>query len=171
MIMLASLSVVHAIHGVTGLKAEIKWPNDILLNCKKVSGILIENDVLGKTANTIIGIGIDVNLRVADFPEIRDIATSLAEELGEDVSRLKLIQSLLVEMESLYMNLQDTFRRDLFEEWRENLVTLGKQVRVTGTDAVYEGIAESVAEDGSLLLRESDGNLRRIVAGDVTLRD
>lgn len=169
LIMLASLAVAHAIKGVTGLEPEIKWPNDILIKGKKVSGILIENDVVGNRVDyTIIGIGIDVNLRVADFPEIRDIATSLAEELGEEVSRLKLIRYLLVEVENLYLAV--SAGGSLYEEWRDNLVTLGKQVRVNGEDAAYEGIAEAVSEDGSLLLREPNGSLRKIVAGDVTLQ-
>lgn len=168
LIMLASLAVVHTIRGVTGLKAEIKWPNDVLINGKKVSGILIENDVLGSKVASIVGIGIDVNLRLADFPEIQGIATSLAEELGKEVSRLKLISYLLVEMENLYLALSDG--RSLYEEWRDNLATLGKHVRVTAQDAVYEGIAESVAKDGSLLLRETNGNVNRIFVGDVTLR-
>ncbi|MBI2850129.1 MAG: biotin--[acetyl-CoA-carboxylase] ligase [Chloroflexi bacterium] len=175
LIMLASLAVVHGIEAVTGLKPQIKWPNDILVNGKKIAGILIENDVLGNRVTTIIGIGIDVNLRLADFPEIQAIATSLSDKLGHEVSRLKVIRALLVEMERLYLPLSAGGSQTrpyfaLFDEWRDNLVTLGKKVRVTAEDATYEGIAESVDTDGSLLLRRPDGTLTRVVAGDVTLR-
>jgi len=170
LIMLASLAVVRSIESVTGLKPQIKWPNDVLLNGKKVSGILIENDFLGdKVAYSIIGIGIDVNLKLADFPEIQPIATSLSDELGKEVSRLKLIRHLLVEMENLYLGLSSG--GSLYEEWRDNLVTLGKIVRATTDDAVYDGMAESVDRDGSLLLRRRDGTSVKIVAGDVTLRE
>ena len=170
LIMLASLAVVRSIVSVTGLKPQIKWPNDVLLNGKKVSGILIENDFLGdKVAYSIIGIGIDVNLKLADFPEIQPIATSLSDESGKEVSRLKLIRYLLVEMENLYLGL--SAGGSLYEEWRDNLVTLGKVVRATTDDAVYDGIAESVDRDGSLLLRRRDGTSVKIVAGDVTLRE
>ena len=170
LIMLASLAVVRSIESVTGLKPQIKWPNDVLLNGKKVSGILIENDFLGdKVAYSIIGIGIDVNLKLADFPEIQPIATSLSDELGKEVSRLKLIRHLLVEMENLYLGL--SAGGSLYEEWRDNLVTLGKIVRATTDDAVYDGMAESVDRDGSLLLRRRDGTSVKIVAGDVTLRE
>ncbi len=170
MIMLASLAVAHSIEDVTGLKTQIKWPNDILINGKKVCGILIENEFLGNTLTAaIIGIGIDVNLRLADYPEIQSIATSLSDEFGREVSRLNLIRSLLVEMERLYLTLSTG--GSLFDEWRDSLVTLGKKVRVTGADTVYEGIAESVDRDGSLLLMGRDGKLTRIVAGDVTLRE
>jgi BirA family biotin operon repressor/biotin-[acetyl-CoA-carboxylase] ligase len=169
LIMLASLAVVKSIESLTGLKAQIKWPNDILINGKKVCGILIENVIQGKTVAAIIGIGIDVNLWLADYPEIQSIATSLSDELGSEVSRLKLIRSLLVEMESLYLTL--SAGGSLFDEWRDSLVTLGKKVRVSGMDTSYEGIAESVDRDGSLLIRGTDGKLTRVVAGDVTLRE
>ena len=152
------------------MKSQIKWPNDVLINGRKVCGILIESDVQGSTVNyTIIGIGINVNLRLADFPDILPIATSLSHELGRDVSRLRVIRCLLVEIERLYLTLSSG--RSIYQEWRDSLVTLGKKVRVKSGETVYEGIAESVATDGGLLLRGSDGSLSKIVVGDVTLRD
>ncbi|MFC2034561.1 biotin--[acetyl-CoA-carboxylase] ligase [Chloroflexota bacterium] len=170
LIMLASLAVVHSIEAVTGLKSQVKWPNDILINNRKVSGILIESDVQVNVVNyIIIGIGINVNLRLADFPEILPIATSLSNELGREVSRLSIIRYLLVEMERLYLTL--SAGGSVYEEWRDNLITLGQEVRVKTGEATYEGIAESVARDGSLLLRSLDGRFTKIIAGDVTLRD
>jgi BirA family biotin operon repressor/biotin-[acetyl-CoA-carboxylase] ligase len=169
LIMVASLAAVHCIEKVTGLKAQIKWPNDVLVNKKKVCGILIESDVRGNTVDySIIGIGINVNLRLADFPEISPAATSLSHELGRDVSRLDVIRCLLVETERLYLALPAG--ESVYQEWRDKLVTLGKRVQVRSGEATYKGIAESVASDGSLLLRQSDGSLIKIVAGDVTLR-
>jgi len=169
LIMVASLAAVHCIEKVTGLKAQIKWPNDVLVNKKKVCGILIESDVRGNTVDySIIGIGINVNLRLSDFPEISPTATSLSHELGRSVSRLDMIRCLLVETERLYLALPAG--ESVYQEWRDKLVTLGKRVQVRSGDATYKGIAESVASDGSLLLRQSDGSLIKIVAGDVTLR-
>jgi len=170
LIMLASLAVVHSIEAATGLKSRIKWPNDVLISDRKVCGILIESDVRVNTVNyTVIGIGINVNLKLADFPEILPIATSLSHELGRGVSRLSVIRCLLVEVERLYLALSTG--GSIYQEWRDSLVTLGKRVRARSGETIYEGVAESVAEDGSLLLRGSDGSLTRIVAGDVTLRD
>ena len=117
----------------------------------------------------ITGIGINVNLRVSDFPEILRIATSLSDELGRDVSRLDIIQHLLVEVEKLYLALRAG--ESIYEEWRDSLVTLGRKVQVKTGKTTYRGIAESVATDGSLLLRRSDGSLTKIVAGDITIRD
>ena len=149
LIMLASLAVVHSIEAVTGLKSQIKWPNDVLINDRKVCGILIESDVQGNTVNyTIIGIGINVNLRLADFPEILSIATSLGDELGRDVSRLSVIRCLLVEIERLYLAL--SAGGSVYEEWRDSLVTLGKRVRATTGETIYEGVAECLWVGGRL---------------------
>ena len=169
LIMLASLAVVRSIEAVTALKPQVKWPNDVLINTKKVSGILIESEMRGDAVDyAVIGIGVNVNLRILDFPEIVPTATSLSDELARDVSRLDLIRRLLVEIETLYLALLS--KGPIYEAWRDSLVTLGKEVRVESGDATYDGMAESVARDGSLLLRRPDGSLSRIVAGDVTLR-
>ena len=170
LIMVASLAVAHCIEQVTGLKSQIKWPNDVLVNSKKVCGILIESDVKGNSVDyAIIGVGINVNLRLSDFPEISSTATSLSHELGEEVSRLDMIRCLLVETERLYLALPAG--ESVYQEWRNNLATLGKKVQVKSGETTYKGIAESVASDGSLLLRQPDGSLTKIVAGDVTLRE
>lgn len=169
-VMLTSLAVTHSIATTTGLKPQLKWPNDVLLNGRKVCGILIESDLRGNKANYIvIGIGINVNLRLADFPELLPIATSLSDELGEDVSRLNLVRHLLAEMETMYLALRKG--TSVYEEWRDSLVTLGRKVRVKSNESTYEGIADSVGRDGSLLVRGSDGSLTRVFAGDVTLHD
>jgi len=170
LIMVASLGVVHCLEKVAGLKPEIKWPNDVLINQKKVCGILIESEVKGKRADyAIIGIGINVNLKPSAFPQISPTATSLSQELGRDISQLDMIRCLLAEIESLYLALPSGDA--VYKQWRDNLATLGKRVRVSSEETTYEGIAESVASDGSLLLRQPDSSLTKIVAGDVTLRD
>jgi BirA family biotin operon repressor/biotin-[acetyl-CoA-carboxylase] ligase len=169
LIMVASLAVVHCIEKVSGLAAQIKWPNDVLVNGKKVCGILIESDVRGKTVDyAVIGIGLNVNLNPSDFPEIAATATSLSSELGRELNLPEVIGCLLLEAERLYLALPEGDA--VFEEWRQRLVTLGQEVEVSSGSTVYKGRAESVASDGSLLLRQPDGNLVKIVAGDVSLR-
>lgn len=167
LIMIASLAVMHSIRAVTGLEPQIKWPNDVLANGKKVCGILVENDLKGKKVEyAVIGIGINVNIKVAEFSEIEPVATSLSDELGREVSRRDVLRRLLVELDRLYLQADET----VFEEWRDNLVTLGKPVRVETGGRIYEGMAESVARDGSLTLRLTNGAMMTVVAGDVTLR-
>ncbi len=170
LIMVASLAVARSIRAVTGLKPQIKWPNDVLLNGKKVSGILIENGICGNTISyAVIGIGVNVNLNCSGIPEISQIATSLSDETGKPVSRLAIIRNMLTEMEKLYTSLNS--QNTVFEEWRDSLITLGKRVKATSADTVYEGIAESVAPDGILSIRTGNGEVVRVVAGDVTLRE
>jgi BirA family biotin operon repressor/biotin-[acetyl-CoA-carboxylase] ligase len=169
LIMVASLAVARSIEAVTGLKPRLKWPNDVLVNDRKVSGILVESEVWGSSVDyAVIGIGVNVNFRVADFPEIPPTATSLSDELGRRVSLPGLARRLLVELEGCYLAL--LAGASFYEEWRDSLVTLGKEVVVESGGATQVGIAQSVARDGSLLLRHPDGSLSRIVAGEVTLR-
>ena len=169
-IMVASLAVVYSIETITGLKLQLKWPNDVLINGKKVCGILIESRVKGDRVDySIIGIGININLRLSDFPELSSTATSLSDELGRDVSRIDVIRRLLVDVERLYLAVLSG--GSIYEEWRDRLVTLGRSVQVRWGKTMYEGIAESVARDGSLLLRCPDESLTKIVAGDVILRN
>ena len=168
LIMVASLAVVHTIAVITGLRPQIKWPNDVLINGKKVCGILIESGVRDSSIDyAIIGIGINVNLKTTDFTEISLPTTSLSDELRRDVSRLEIIRRLLVEFEKLYLVVQSG--ETVYQEWRDSLNTLGKRVHARSGNKVYEGIAESVDEDGSLMLRCSDGKLKKFTSGDITL--
>jgi len=170
LIMIASLAVVHGIESVTGLKADIKWPNDILIDGKKVCGILIENEISGdKTARAIIGVGVNVNLGELKIQDSSIAVTSLEKEVRETVVKTHLINNLLVEMERLYLCLPNG--REIFEDWQEKLVTLGKKVAVQTGSETLQGLAESVDSTGALMLRLDDGSTTRIVAGDVTLRE
>jgi BirA family transcriptional regulator, biotin operon repressor / biotin---[acetyl-CoA-carboxylase] ligase len=172
LIMLASLSVARSIETVAGLKPEVKWPNDILIRGRKVCGILIETDARPSSAGTvsyaIIGIGVNVRLNPAAYSEIENTATSLSQEAGKEVTRLEFVRSLLSEMDTLYLQMKSG--TSLFGEWQQRLVTLGRRVTVTSVDSVFEGIAEFVEPDGSLFVRCAGGELRRVVAGDVTLK-
>ena len=167
LIMISSLAAAQSVESVTGLAAQIKWPNDILIDDKKVAGILVENEVKGKNASAVIGVGINVALRTAKIDEISSIATSLEEQLGKTVSRKELIQKFLEEFEILYI-MQDF--KPVFKRWKGRLVTLGQKVAALWCNDVIEGVAESVDETGALLIRRADGALTRVVAGDVTLK-
>lgn len=170
LIMMTSTAVVHSVEEVTGLKTEIKWPNDVLFRGKKICGILIENESHRNVLDfAIIGVGINVNLDTSIYPEIAATATSLSSELGREVSPMALLQSLLEEIERLYVAAQAG--ESVYEEWCRHLETVGKQVRLKFDKSVEEGYAESVGRDGSLLLRHHDGSSVQIVAGEVTPAD
>jgi BirA family biotin operon repressor/biotin-[acetyl-CoA-carboxylase] ligase len=167
--MVASLATSRCIEKVTGLRTAIKWPNDVLIRGKKVSGILSESSIRKQSVDwAIVGIGINVNFDPKAFSEISDTATSLSNELGKEVSQLEVLLHLLREMDELYLALLNG--DPIHEEWRNRLETLGKLIQVRSGDHVEEGYAEDVDENGSLLLRRSDGSLVQITAGDVTLR-
>ena len=166
-VMLAALAVTDAIAAVSGLDCDIKWPNDVLLNGKKVCGILMQSE-LGTAPFTLVGIGLNVNLDPAAFPDIREIATSLASAAGQDVDRARLLQALLQEIERRYVSLDAP--QAIFDQWRRRLVTLGRSVTVRGVGFEFSGVAEDVAADGCLLVRTSAGKLERVAAGDVTLK-
>jgi len=168
LIMISSLAVLRAIRQVAGLETQIKWPNDVMLKGKKVCGILIENEVKGGRVNfAVIGIGINVSLKPGNFPEIATIATSLSHEAGREISQADLTRVLLFELERLYLEAQAG--APVHKEWRENMETLGKHIKVDTGKTVDQGLAETVTENGNLILRRADGSLAEIIAGDVTI--
>ncbi|HZP57459.1 MAG TPA: biotin--[acetyl-CoA-carboxylase] ligase [Dehalococcoidia bacterium] len=167
--MIAPLAVAESIEEVAGLRAPLKWPNDVILNGRKVAGVLIETSVADDGAVTVlVGVGLNVNFDPRDHPEIRDIATSLRAELGRDADRELLLASYLLHFERMYE--EALAGRSMRDRWRERLATLGHQVHVTWPGRTADGIAEDVTEDGSLVVRRADGSRITVEAGDVTLR-
>lgn len=168
--MAVSLGACEAIHAETGLNARIKWPNDILLNGKKCAGILSEAPMLGNQVEyVIVGLGMNVNFSVANISGIPSDATTLSDILGNWVSREALTQAILTSTEKYYLQLKHG--NDLRDAWKNNLATLGQQVRAQTTHGIAEGIAHDVDKDGALILRRADGALVSLVAGDVTLQN
>jgi BirA family biotin operon repressor/biotin-[acetyl-CoA-carboxylase] ligase len=172
--MICSLAAADAVTEVTGLQPALKWPNDLLLDSKKLAGILTELGFGGQLAWAIVGLGLNVNvdftseaLRSA-WPDLSDTAISLAMSLRQPVSRLQLLQSYLPGVEARY----DALRagHSPHHEWAARLATLGQPVTVSAPEAIYQGVAEGVDEVGALLLRQANGEVVRILTGDVTLR-
>ena len=164
---IAPLSVCLAIEETTGLFPRIKWPNDVLIEGKKVSGILLESEI---TDSDVLyathGIGINCNFDASEHEEIRDIATSLRSELGRDVSREEVLAATLNHFESLY----EALRRGevVSMDWKQRLDTLGKQVRIERAGGGFEaGTVVDADSDGSLILRRDDGSHVRIESGEV----
>jgi BirA family biotin operon repressor/biotin-[acetyl-CoA-carboxylase] ligase len=170
LVIIAALAVVYSIERATGLRTLIKWPNDILIGGKKVGGILIENEVKrNKVQYAIVGIGINMDVNPEVEGNTTVLSTSLKDEIGGSLLRMKVLKNILREMEKLYLTLPDS--RSMLREWRNRLVTLGRNVCVYSDGMKLEGVAEAVDATGALLLRCADGSLISIVAGDVTLRD
>lgn len=160
-----------AIRTVTGFTADIKWPNDLQFGGKKVAGILTEMSAeLDCVRHVILGIGVDVNLAAAEFPaELRKVATSLKIETGRNVSRAELAAEILRELDRDYARICGRKFAEVADEWEAACVTIGKNVTVHIGERKIRGHAESLDEDGALLLRTEHGHLERIIGGDVIL--
>lgn len=160
-----------AIQANTGVKAKIKWPNDILINGKKVAGILTELTAeLDRVKHIILGIGVDVNLNTAEFPpDLRKIATSLKIETGKPISRAAIAVEILRELDADYARICTGKFESVVGEWEEHCGTIGQPVTVQIGERKIHGRAESLDNDGALLLRTEHGRLERVTGGDVTM--
>ncbi len=167
----AATGLRRAIERATGLKAKIKWPNDILLSGKKSAGILTELTAeLDRVKHIILGIGVDVNLSAADLPaELRKTATSLRIETGKAVSRAELAVHILRELDHDYTRICSGKFESVANEWEEQCETIGHPVAIQIGERRFHGRAESLDDDGALLLRTQYGQLERITGGDVTV--
>ena len=167
----AALAVREGIQEETGLSPLIKWPNDLVLNGKKICGILTEMSTeLMEIQYVITGIGINVNQR--EFPsEIRDTATSLSLEAGRCFRRSSLIAAILKAFEKDYAAFLKTGDLSLLlEEYNACLVNRGKEVCILDPSGEYRAVAEGIDESGSLLVTLPDGTRREIISGEVSVR-
>jgi BirA family biotin operon repressor/biotin-[acetyl-CoA-carboxylase] ligase len=160
-------AIARAIRLHTGLKPEIKWPNDILIGGRKVVGILTELSAeQDRVRHVILGIGVDVN--VTELPEeLRSLATSLAAAAGRRFHRAELAAVILRELDADYARVKNGGFAELAEEWERQCVTLGQRIRIDIGARALSGRAESLDNDGALLLRSDYGHLERVVGGDV----
>jgi len=167
----SAMALRRAIQSETGLDPEIKWPNDILIRGRKVAGILTELSAeLDRVKHVILGIGVDVNLGANEFPaELRKMATSLRIESGETISRPELATAILRELDQDYARVCGNLFADVADEWEAHCTTIGRAVTIQIGGRRVSGRAESLDDDGALLLRTEHGHLERITGGDVTL--
>jgi len=167
--MLSGLSAHAAIQGLTGLTPELKWPNDLLLNGKKVGGILTEMHAEPSVVRfVIVGVGINVNQEKFP-PELASIATSLRKESGKMNYRLELLVRLLTQFESDYnrfLREGPSFVVDRFE--RVSNFVKGRRVRVESGAESYVGTTAGLSPEGLLLILRENGPVLTVIAGDVT---
>jgi len=169
--MTCAVAAAKAIRKVAGIDCRIKWPNDLLVEGKKVAGILTEMSADMDSINFVVtGIGINVNN--TDFPaEIKETATSLKLASGKNVDRLKILTEFLSQFEGFYRDLENGDFEKILGEWRELSCNLGKRVRIIGRNSELEGIALDVDSDGALLVKTDGGTVERVLSGDVSLRE
>jgi len=159
--LMAAIAVATTIRKLFGLKAELKWPNDVLIEGKKVCGILAEMNAETDVVNFVnVGIGINANSSV---PRFEKMATSLKDALGKEISRKEFLSALLVEIRRWQALLMEG---DLLEEWKKLSTTLNRDVKVVAPGEAIVGQAIDVDNTGALIIKERNGSLRKAMAGD-----
>ena len=167
--LLAAVAVVQAMEEVTGLVPEIKWPNDILINGRKVTGILTELQAEADRINSVI-IGIGINVNQEAFPEdIEQTATSLLIEKGEPVSRTELIKSVFAQLEKLYSIYMENGFLPIKLLWESYAVSIGKKLKARTLTSVIEGCALGITDDGVLKIEDKDGVIHHVYSADIEL--
>jgi BirA family biotin operon repressor/biotin-[acetyl-CoA-carboxylase] ligase len=167
----ASVAVAKTLSELYDLEVSTKWPNDVLVNGKKICGVLAEMSASGKaTKFVILGIGVNANFEAQVMPEqLWEKATSLKTELTRNINLERLFRMLLENLESVYLQSIERGFFSVLEEWKTFATFLGTQVKVTEENEEWIGTALDVNVDGSLRLRLQDGTLKRIFVGDVSV--
>jgi len=169
--LLTSVAVAEGLFTGCGVRGTIKWPNDILVNGKKIAGILIDIATeLDMVEYMIVGVGLNVSILPDDFPsEIRDSATSILAETGIAIRRVDLLCEFLKQFEKYYEMLSAGQFKDILHQWKEFEDVIGRTVRVDSGNTACFGTVVEIDSDGALLVRDSHGHLNRIFSGDITV--
>ncbi len=164
--MLGALAICELVENLGISNVGIKWPNDVQINGRKVSGVLPENEWDGdKLVGVVLGMGLNVRVDFAGS-ELENTAINVESALGKPVDRLELLVKLLAGVDK-WNALLDSVA--LYDAWKNRLTTIGQTVTVNSADAIVQGVAEGVDEQGALLVRDKEGVLHRVIAGDIAL--
>jgi BirA family biotin operon repressor/biotin-[acetyl-CoA-carboxylase] ligase len=162
-----AVAVVRALRRAAGVTPGIKWPNDLLLDGKKLGGILTEMESESdRIRHVVVGLGLNVN-NPGFPPQLAATATSLALATGKTYARVDLLKAWLEEFEGLYERFLHQGFPEILEEWKAAAVTLGQAVTVRQGPRTIAGQALDVAADGALLLRTADGDVVRVTSGEI----
>jgi BirA family biotin operon repressor/biotin-[acetyl-CoA-carboxylase] ligase len=164
--LVAGLAVARTLDAFTDQLVTLKWPNDVRVTDRKISGSLVESGSSNSGYFAVLGTGVNVNMDASAHPEISKIATSLRTLKRESVSRREVMRKLLIEMDQIYSSPEHM--GTLVADWSARLETIGQKIDVRWGDELLHGVAEGVDETGRLLLRDGSGELRVLEAGEVT---
>ena len=167
--LLAGLALARGLETL-GARADLKWPNDLLLDGRKVSGILVEGRRTPEGGDAaVIGVGVNVGQAAEDFPpELRELATSLALG-GVGTAREDVAAAFLNALEPLWAEFQEGDRRVVLDAWKARAIFWGRKLRVHGAGGEFEGVARDLDRDGALILEREGGERVTVHAGDVEL--
>lgn len=166
--LVSSLALVETLNAINNnLNAKIKWPNDVLVSGKKISGILTElSSDMEKINYIVVGVGINLNTEKEILPEN---GTSLKIEMKEEVSIKLFLKSFLEHYDLIYQEYLNGGIDQIIEKWKNNSDTLGKKVKIIGINETFEGLAKDIDENGALILETKEKEIK-VYSGDVSLR-
>lgn len=168
--LIAGVNMCEAIQEVTGLECKIKWPNDVVVNGKKVCGILTEMSAEMERINHIV-VGIGVNVNHKSFPEELPHATSLAIEAKKDYSRRDIIKAFLEKFERDYIQYKENPTLiSILPRYEASCITLNNRVRIIMNNEEFIAQAIKIGEQGDLIVRMDNGEEKMIVSGEVSVR-
>jgi BirA family biotin operon repressor/biotin-[acetyl-CoA-carboxylase] ligase len=170
LVFVVSLAVAEVLHEKYGLRTEAKWPNDVLVNGKKICGILAEMNTKDENVNyVVLGVGVNANFYAERvLPDsVKNTSTSIENELGKKIRLQSLLRALLEKMEKIYDEYLEAGFAPLLEKWKAYARFLGRKVIVTDREERLNGLALDVDQEGALILRLENGIPKRILAGDV----
>lgn len=172
--MITSIALASAIEKTLGIKTELKWPNDITVNGRKVAGILIDTSIESNKIDYIaVGVGINFRINPAQISKLinnRNYGIATLVQKGQKDSPVKLIQQFLFELEQLYNGISPSSINDIKKEWVSKSSTIGKNITATTTTGILRGRAVGIDETGALLL-SSKGKTQRLLAGDIVYKN
>jgi BirA family biotin operon repressor/biotin-[acetyl-CoA-carboxylase] ligase len=163
----AALAIARTIN-LYGLNANIKWPNDTLINGRKIAGILLESELKEDAIiYVVVGIGLNLNIDIRDFsPDIQPRSTSMSHELGSPVDYHEFLRTFFIQFEKAYFLFVENQYERIIAEWKIHTDTLGKTIRVQTSTGTLQGIALDIDPFGFLLLRTENGEIKKILSGD-----
>ena len=169
---LCAVAMCDAVERCSGVRPQIKWTNDLILNGKKLCGILTELGMEnGELSYVVVGVGINVSQRKEDFSgEVKDLATSLGQELHREISKNELAAAMIAALDTLYADLRGGNTKSYVGRYRRDCVTLGKEVQLLWQDAREKVFALDVDEQFGLVVRREDGKIETVRTGEVSVR-
>lgn len=168
---IAAVALAEAVNKTTELNAGIKWPNDLLIEGRKIAGILTEiNADPDHIDYAVLGIGL--NVLTSDFPEtLTSTSTSIYMETGKRISKVVLLQKILTEFEKLYVDGLGEGFKNIINQYRNMSIVLGRQISVDYAGSNFSGIAEAIDDDGRLVIRSEKNRRTTIISGDIIPAD
>lgn len=172
----SSVAIVSAMKDAAGIDAGIKWPNDIILDGRKVCGILTEmSSEMERVNYVVLGIGINFSQELRDFPEeLRDKAVSIREFMAgkglKPCKKAELVRSVLIRLDEVYRMLLEGRKSKIIASWKNMSVTMDRDILVSGRDISFAGKAVDITGDGRLVVLCDNGILKEIISGEVSIR-